>query len=69
MASVGVRTGQFAFSINWASGENVIVEVCTNLVNPIWSPLRTNALASDPVYFSDSQWTNSPARFYRLRSP
>ena len=32
-------------------------------------PLQTNTLSSDSLYFSDPQWTNYPARFYRLRSP
>jgi hypothetical protein len=68
-ASFGVRTNQFGFNINWASGQTVVVEACTNLANPMWQPIQTNILTSDSVYFSDSQWTNYPARFYRLRSP
>ena len=68
-ASFGVRSNQFGFNIAWASGQVVVVEACTNLANPVWSPLRTNALNSDTLYFSDPQWTNYPARFYRVRSP
>jgi hypothetical protein len=34
-----------------------------------WIPLQTNLLGSGPLYFFDPQWTNYPARFYRLRSP
>jgi hypothetical protein len=68
-ASFGVRTNQFGFNISWASGTVVVVEGCTNLANPIWSPLQTNTLIGDSLYFSDPQWTNFPARFYRLRSP
>ena len=66
-ASFGVRTNRFGFNINWASGQTVVVEACTNLTNPIWSPVGTNTLTSDSAYFSDPQWTNYPARFYRLR--
>ena len=47
----------------------VVVDTCTNLANPVWTPLQTDALTSDTLYFSDSQWTNHPARFYRLRWP
>ena len=67
--SFGVRTNQFGFNISWANGMNVAVDACTNLANPVWTPLQTNTLASDTLYFSDPQWTNYPARFYRLRSP
>ena len=38
-ASFGVRTNQFGFNINWASGMAVIVEATTNLANPTWIPL------------------------------
>jgi hypothetical protein len=68
-ASFGVQSNQFGFNINWASGQTVVVEACTNLTNPVWQPVQTNTLTSDSAYFSDPQWTNYPARFYRLRSP
>ncbi len=68
-ASFGVQTNQFGFNIAWTSGQAVVVEACTDPANPIWSPLQTNILARDSVYFSDPGWTNHPARFYRLRSP
>ena len=47
----------------------VVVEACTNPANHSWSPMPTNALTGGWSYFSDSQWANYPARFYRLRSP
>jgi hypothetical protein len=68
-ASFGVRTNQFGFTINWASGMTVVVEASTNLSNPGWLPLATNTLTGDTLYFGDKQWTNYPVRFYRLRSP
>ena len=67
--SFGVRTNQFGFNIAWTSGQAVVVEACTDLVHPTWSPLQTNTLTGDSFYFSDPQWTNDPGRFYRLRSP
>ena len=67
--SFGVRTNQFGFNIAWASGQTLVVETCSNLSDPVWTPVATNTLTSDSVYFSDPQWTNYPARFYRLRSP
>jgi hypothetical protein len=68
-ASFGVQTNQFGFTIAWASGMTVVVEACTNLANPTWSPLATNILTGGSSYFSDSEWTNYPSRLYRLRSP
>ena len=65
--SFGVRTNQFGFNINWASGMVIVVEACTNLATPVWSPVSTNTLTSGSSYFCDPQWTNYPARFYRLR--
>lgn len=67
--SFGVRTNQFGFNIGWASGMDVAVDACTDLANPIWTPLQTNTLTADTLYFSDAEWTNYPARFYRLRWP
>jgi hypothetical protein len=65
----GVQSNQFGFNIDWASGRVVVVEVATNLANPVWSPVSTNTLTDSCCYFCDPQWTNSPGRFYRLRSP
>ena len=67
--SFGVQTNGFGFIISWATNLSVVVEACTDLVNPIWSPVGTNSLTGGSSYFSDPQWTNHPARFYRLRSP
>ena len=67
--SFGVLTNQFGFNINWASDQAVVVEACTDLSNPVWTPVGTNTLTDGLSYFSDSQWTNYPGRFYRLRSP
>jgi len=68
-ASFGVRTNQFGFNIAWASGQVVVVEACTNLASPVWVPLQSCTLTNGSLYFSDPQWTNYPARLYRLRSP
>lgn len=68
-ASFGVRTNQFGFNITWADAMVVVVEAAENLTNPIWTPVGTNTLAGDTLYFSDPQWTNYSGRFYRIRSP
>jgi hypothetical protein len=68
-ASFGVRTNQFGFNINWASGMTVVVEASTSLIHPTWSAVATHTLTGGSSYFSDPQWTNYPSRFYRIRSP
>jgi hypothetical protein len=59
----------FGFVVSWATNLSVVVEACTNLANSTWSPVSTNALTRGWFYFSDPQWTNYPARLYRIRSP
>ena len=65
----GVRSNQFGFTISGTANLVVVIEACTNLVNPIWIPLETNTLTDGVFYFSDPAWTNYPARFYHLRQP
>jgi hypothetical protein len=59
----------FGFRIDWASGQMVVVEASSNVSAPNWQALQTNTLMTDSADFSDSQWTNYPSRFYRLRAP
>ena len=68
-STFGVRTNQFGFTIIGTSNLVIVVETCTNLSHPFWSPLQAVTLSSGAAYFSDPAWTNHPARFYRLRSP
>ena len=67
--SLGVQNGRFGFNINWASGQTVVVEACTNLADPVWTPVGTNTFAGDSTTFGDSEWANRPGRFYRLCLP
>jgi len=65
----GVRTNCFGFTFTNGGSPTIVVEACTNLLNPAWSPLATNTLTGGSAYFGDPGWTNCPARFYRFRSP
>jgi hypothetical protein len=72
--SFGVRTNQFGFNIIGSSNLVIVVEAGTNFASPVWTPVATNTLntfvgTNGTSYFSDAQWTNYPARFYRLRAP
>ena len=66
--SFGVRTNAVGCNLAWAGGRLVVVEAATNPAQAPWIPLVTNTLAADTWFFSDPQWTNYPARFYRVRS-
>jgi hypothetical protein len=71
----GVQANRFGFRISWATNASVAVEASTSLADPIWLPLATNTITVgiDPLtdgwsYFSDPEWTNYAARFYRAVS-
>jgi hypothetical protein len=65
---MGIKASGFSFTVSWATNSSVVVEASTNLANPVWSPLMTNALNNGAVTFTDPQWRNYPSRFYRVRS-
>jgi hypothetical protein len=65
--SSGVLNNQFGFTISWATNVPVVVEASTDLSQRVWTPIATNTLTGGTSYFSDPQWTNYPARFYRLK--
>jgi hypothetical protein len=67
-SSFGLRTNKFGFTVSWATNVSVVVEANTNLSSHLWEPILTNTLTNGWFYFDDSQWTNYPNRFYRLRS-
>ncbi|HXR03818.1 MAG TPA: leucine-rich repeat domain-containing protein [Verrucomicrobiae bacterium] len=72
--SFGVRTNRFGFNITGTSNLVIVVEACTNISDPAWTPISTNTLntfigTNGTSYFSDPLWTNYPSRFYHLRSP
>ena len=65
----GVQSNQFAFNITGTNNFTVVVEACTNLINPIWTPLQTVTLINGTFHFGDPQWTNYPNRYYSLQMP
>lgn len=67
--AAAAQSNSFSFNINWVSRQTVVVEAATNLFNPAWSPIWTNTLVGSSTNFSDPQWTNYPARFYRISAP
>jgi hypothetical protein len=68
-SGVSVANGCLQMTLSGPVGALVVVEACTGLTNPVWQPVQTNILTSGQMEFRDPTWTNSPSRFYRLRSP
>jgi hypothetical protein len=68
-AGFGMQEDQFGFTITGHSNLVVVVEACTDLGEPAWSPLQTNILGNGTFYFSDPKSTNHLGRFYNLRMP
>jgi hypothetical protein len=67
--SFGIQSNQFGFNIAGNSNIVVVVNVCTNLSNPVWTPVQTLTLTNGTAYFSDLQWTNYPSKFYGFCFP
>jgi hypothetical protein len=65
----GVTNNQFGFNITGTNNYTVVVEACTNLACPVWTPLQTATLTNGSFYFSDPQWTNYSSRYYGLGLP
>jgi hypothetical protein len=69
----GFKAGQFGFDICGADWP-FVVDAATDLIAPAWISMGTNAITNGGIvngtfYFSDSQRTSYPTRFYRVRSP
>jgi hypothetical protein len=65
----GVRSNGFGFNITATNNLTVVVASCTNLVTSGWTPVSTLLLNGGTAYFSDANWSNKPACFYRFQMP
>jgi BspA type Leucine rich repeat region (6 copies) len=67
--SFGAQNNQFGFNITGTTNIPIVVEACTNLVNPVWIALQTLTLTNGLIYFSEPLQANYASRYYRFRSP
>ena len=65
----GVQTNHFGFNITGTVNIPIMVEACTNLVGPVWTPLQSLKLTNGSVYFSEPLPPSTPGRYYRISSP
>ncbi len=68
-ASFGVQNNQFGFDITNTANLTVVVEACTNLAGPVWTPLQTVTLTNGLFHFSEPLQTYSSGRYYGLGFP
>ena len=68
-ASFGVGSAGFGFNITGTADIPIVVEASTTLAHDDWVRLQSLNLTNGAFYFSDHEWTNFPARNYRIRSP
>lgn len=66
--SFGLQNHQFGFSVA-SSNATLVVDVCTNLANGLWFPLRTLTITNGAAFFSEPLPAGSPSRFYRVHAP
>jgi hypothetical protein len=64
-----VKNNQFGFNITGTAYIPIVVEACSNLANPVWSPVATNILTNGSFYFRELVRTNVPGRYYRICPP
>ena len=69
LVGLTVQKNQLELNISWAANGVIVVESCTNLSKPEWTPLATNVLLNGVASISDPNWTNYPSRFYRVTWP
>ena len=69
-ATASDTAGALSFGFNIVGTPNipVVVEACSNLANPVWTPLQAVTLAGGSAYFSEPM-QSVPGRFYRLTHP
>jgi hypothetical protein len=65
----GVRQNHFGFNIAGTPDIPLVIEASSNLAARSWTSLQSCTLTNGSIYFSDPQWSNYPARLYRIRSP
>ena len=58
----------FNFNVEWANGEPIRVQACTNLLAPNWINLSTSIITNGSCLISDTNWTSLEQRYYRVSS-
>jgi uncharacterized repeat protein (TIGR03803 family) len=62
-------TNAAMFSSPPTAGAGFTLQVCTNLGDPVWTPVQTLTVTNGAFQFSEPLQTNGAGRFYRISSP
>jgi len=64
----GVGPGGFTLPITGTANIPIVLEAAPDLAGAAWTPLLSVTLTNGSIQFTDSDYSNHPARFYRIRS-
>lgn len=68
-AGLATSDGILELLMEWGGGRTVIIDACGDLVRPTWTPISTNIVTEKIATSFIPSDTDSPSRFYRLRTP
>ena len=68
-ANFGVQPTGFGLPIIGTPDIPIVLEASPAPAGANWLPVQSRTLNNGSLYLTDPDWTNYPARFYRLRSP
>jgi hypothetical protein len=69
-SSAQTQTGGLTLHLVASEDQEVVVEVCTNLLHGVWTPIATNTVpAGDLLEFTDPDWEDNPSRYYKVVIP
>ncbi len=69
VSAPSIGTNGFTFTVTGPANAPLEIQAATNLTSQTWVPLLTGTLTNGSYTYTEAQWTNSPSRFYRVRSP
>lgn len=58
-----------SFSVDWANGQIVRVQTCTNLAEADWANWSTNSISNGSCAFTDTDYGALQQRYYRVWQP
>ena len=67
--SFGIQPSGFGLPITGTTNIPIVIEAASSLPGSDWTPLQSCTVTNGSIFFSDSQWSNHPSRYYRIRSP
>lgn len=63
-----VQAGAFNLVVDWANGQTVKMQACTNLLAPVWANIVTSTIANGSCAMNDANWASYSQRYYRITS-